>query len=464
MGTLALPALAALALWLSSPGATPSQAAAPRGPLPDLEAALPVAPLAILQPTAVERAETEAVPAPAGRLVKVRPGDSLIKLLREAGVAPHEAQQALATLTEVFDPRELQPGQAIRIALAAERDSPPTGDPAQPLHLVSLALQPDASRDIRVLRNDSVENFIASTIERPLSGEIQINRQVSGSPLLIAGQRAGVPTPDMIDLVRAFSYEVDFQREIHEAEDFELLYETRYEARDNLAGGGVLYAALSLNGQRMELYRFARDGKEPEYFDANGVSVRRALLRTPVDGARLSSGFGMRKHPILGYSKMHRGVDFAAPSGTPVFAAGDGLVVAAERDGAYGNHIRLRHGDATETAYAHLSRYALGIVPGRQVTQGQIIGYVGSSGRSTGPHLHYEVLLGGERVDPASLKLPNGDQLMGADLDAFRLAKARIDRLRKTSPNALQLVQAGCASNEDAGFVQQLFLSDADGC
>ena len=210
--------------------------------------------------------------------------------------------------------------------------------------------------------------------------------------------------------------------------------------------GDIVYAAMTLSGKRMELYRFTPKSGNTDYLDPKGDSVRKTLMRTPIDGARLSSGYGMRKHPILGYTKMHRGVDFAAPRGTPIYAAGDGTVEVAGRKGAYGKYVRIRHNSTYKTAYAHMSRYGKGIKKGKRVKQGQIIGYVGSTGRSTGPHLHYEILVNGRQINPRRVKLPSGEKLKGQDLEAFAQARAEIDAVRAEIFRAEALmVEAGCA-------------------
>ena len=197
--------------------------------------------------------------------------------------------------------------------------------------------------------------------------------------------------------------------------------------------------ALSLSGETLDAFRFEPQDGEIEYFDRTGRSLRKFLLRTPVDGARLSSTFGMRRHPILGYSLMHKGIDFAAPSGTPIYAAGGGRVVAAGRNGGYGNYIRVRHSGEYSTAYAHLSRFAKGVKAGQRVRQGQVIGYVGTTGRSTGPHLHYEVLRNDQQINPLEIKQPPATQLAGADLERFNEEVARIDRLRGDLPGSTQI-------------------------
>jgi murein DD-endopeptidase MepM/ murein hydrolase activator NlpD len=192
--------------------------------------------------------------------------------------------------------------------------------------------------------------------------------------------------------------------------------------------GNISVAEMVLSGQKIRLYRYkAKDGFV-DYYSATGQSVRKALLRTPIDGARISSGFGRRRHPILGYTRMHKGLDFAARRGTPIYAAGDGVVDFAGRNGGYGKYVRIRHTGIYKTAYAHMHRYGKGVRTGRRVRQGQIIGYVGSTGRSTGPHLHYEVHKNGRQVNPRSIKLPSGRTLKGRELTAFKMYRVELDR------------------------------------
>ena len=191
--------------------------------------------------------------------------------------------------------------------------------------------------------------------------------------------------------------------------------------------GKIQFASLTLSGVRHAIYLHAPKGGDGDYFNEKGESARKALLRTPIDGARLSSGFGRRRHPVLGYTKMHRGVDFAAPAGTPIYAAGNGRVVAAGRNGAYGKYVRIRHNTRYATAYAHMKRIATR--RGRRVRQGQVIGFVGSTGRSTGTHLHYEILLGGRRTNPMSVKMPSGRKLKGAEFARFQGVRAELDRV-----------------------------------
>lgn len=360
-------------------------------------------------------------------VVEVQSGDTLIGLLVDAGVNRGEAYQAVTALEKVFAPRELKPGQELRLNLSTSVQKPEASD----RQLIELSLQPDVERDVHVTRNDNGE-FVAATIERPLTVEIAHASSSISSSLFEASLAQGVPLGAMAEAIRAFSYDVDFQREIHPGDRYEILYEEYRDEQGNLAKvGDVLFAALTLKDREINIYRFTPGDGRADYFNPKGESIRKALLRTPIDGARISSGFGLRKHPILGYSRMHKGTDFAAPTGTPIFAAGDGVITRIGRNGGYGNYIRIRHNSEFSTAYAHTSRFAKGLRKGSRVEQGQVIAYVGTTGRSTGPHLHYEVLKNGKQTNPLSIKLPTGQTLEGQDLQAFQTVKDDIDALRK---------------------------------
>ena len=211
------------------------------------------------------------------------------------------------------------------------------------------------------------------------------------------------------------------------------MFERFYDDEGNtVRTGDLLFVSLESSRGSREFYQFMAPGdSRPDWYDADGKSARRFLMKTPINGARLSSGFGMRRHPILGYSRMHRGTDFAAPTGTPILAAGDGVVERAGPFSSFGNYVRIRHANGYETAYAHMSRFARGMRAGARVRQGQIIGYVGTTGRSTGPHLHYEVLRRGQQVNPMSLRVANGRNLTGRALELFMIERERINTLRQ---------------------------------
>ncbi len=232
----------------------------------------------------------------------------------------------------------------------------------------------------------------------------------------------------IIEFARIFGFEVDFQRDIRKGDWFEIFYEKFEDDNKKVRDTGkIIYASMFVNGQEINLYNFKFKNESEEYFDIKGKSITKSLMKTPINGARLSSAFGMRKHPILGYNKMHRGTDFAAPSGTPIMASGSGTVTRARWCGGGGNCVKIKHNSTYETIYAHMKAFAKGIKEGRKVKQGQIIGYVGSTGMSTGPHLHYEVIVNGKKVNSQRLKLPSGKILKGEARKEFEIQRIKID-------------------------------------
>jgi len=238
---------------------------------------------------------------------------------------------------------------------------------------------------------------------------------------------SGVEPNIIVEFARIFGFEVDFQRDIRKGDWFEILYEKFEDDNKKVRDTGkIIYASMYVNGEEINLYNF-RYKNEEDYYDIKGKSITKSLMKTPINGARLSSSFGMRKHPILGYNKMHRGTDFAAPSGTPIMASGSGTVTRARWCGGGGNCVKIKHNSTYETIYAHMKAFAKGIKEGRKVKQGQIIGYVGSTGLSTGPHLHYEVIVNGKKVNSQKLKLPSGKTLKGDERKQFELDRIKID-------------------------------------
>lgn len=259
----------------------------------------------------------------------------------------------------------------------------------------------------------------------------------------MAAREVDLPTETLMQVLRAYSYDVDFQRDIQPGDSIEVLYEEKIDEQGEVvASGNVLFAALHTNGRSLRIYRHETGNGGTGFYNAKGESVRKALMVTPIEGARLSSGYGMRKHPILGYNKMHEGLDFAASTGTPIMAAGDGVVEYAGRRGSYGNYVRIRHPNQYKTVYAHLSGYAKNIKSGARVEQGQTIGYVGSTGRSTGPHLHYEVLYAGAPINPSKMDTKPGRSLEGEELQRFMLAKAELEELYASLEDATKLAVA----------------------
>jgi murein DD-endopeptidase MepM/ murein hydrolase activator NlpD len=361
------------------------------------------------------RAETPAL-GPQTQIVRVRSGDTLMTLLVRSGVSAPDAQEAVRALQRLWNPRELQVDQEIALDFGSTR-------------LEAVQLFAGLDRTVRAVRNLN-GHFTPISQARELARVPHLSVGVIKTSLYEAAMEAGVPPTVLSELTRAFSYDVDFQRDVQPGDGFEVLFERITDPHGAvIANGDIVYASMTLSGQRLRLYRHATNGTDAaDFFNAQGQSVKKALLKTPIDGARLTSGFGLRMHPILGYTAMHRGVDFGAAEGTPIMAAGDGVVERAARDPGYGNLVLLRHNGTYETAYAHMSRFAASTRPGAHVRQGQIIGYVGATGRATGPHLHYEVRVNQTQVNPLSIKMESGRKLAGGELRAFRAVADEIDR------------------------------------
>ncbi len=434
----AAPALIVIGLTCAGAGAAVTAVA----PTPNREhpAARPVSLVVSIEPLTAPVApgvvRLPSDPLAAGGPIEVEAqvvsGDTLSAVLERAGIAREEAARSIQALRDVYDPRALRDGDTVSVSLA------PNAAESAPGRLLGIQLVKNFDRIAGVGRTLD-GGFSSYEIIKPLTlarargaGEIK-------SSLFVDGVNAGVPVRSMAAFIHLFSFDVDFQRDVHPGDRFDILYE-RYVDRDGEAvhPGDILYAALEIGGKRMTLYRHEYNNGQIKYFSESGRSNKKALLRTPVDGARISSGFGRRLHPILQYSKMHMGVDFAAPSGTPIKAAGDGVVERAGWNGGYGRYIRIKHGGAYDTAYAHLRRIAKGVKPGARVSQGQVIGYVGTSGRSTGAHLHYEILKKGKHVNPKGIRFQSAEALTGDEMKHFRQFRDSIDaQLRKSDTPAL---------------------------
>ena len=271
------------------------------------------------------------------------------------------------------------------------------------------------------------DNFIIKENILQLYKKEVVVKNVIKSNLYSTAINSGIEPNIIIEFARIFGFEVDFQRDIRKGDWFEILYE-KFEDDNNKVRdtGKIIYASMYVNGEEINLYNF-KFNKQEDYYDIKGKSITKSLMKTPINGARLSSSFGMRKHPILGYNKMHRGTDFAAPSGTPIMASGSGTITRARWCGGGGNCVKIKHNSTYETIYAHMKSFAKGIKEVRKVKQGQIIGYVGSTGLSTGPHLHYEVIVNGKKVNSQKLKLPSGKTLKGEERNKFELDRIKID-------------------------------------
>ena len=241
----------------------------------------------------------------------------------------------------------------------------------------------------------------------------------------------GINANVIIEFARLYGFQVDFQRDIWKEDSFQIIYEEFINENNEIVDTGeIIFANLNLQNTDLQLYRFEYNKNKIDFFDENGKSIKKTLMKTPINGARLSSSYGKRKHPILGYTKMHTGTDFAAPTGTPIMASGDGKVTKAGWCGGGGNCVKIKHNSTYQTVYAHMSKFGRGIKKGVRVKQGQIIGYVGSTGMSTGPHLHYEVIENGKKVNSQKLKLPSGKVLKGEERKRFEVSKIKIDVLK----------------------------------
>lgn len=376
-----------------------------------------------------EMKEVAADTGPFDETFTITEGDTLASLLNRIGIPSPQAHEAISALSTVFNPKDLKVGQEIYIIY----DSHPEGESYD---LKFLRLRPDIDYNVEVVRTGG-GLFQANRYKKELTREyVHVDGEITLS-LYADALKAGASPKMLQHMVNALLYDVDFQRDIHAGAQFSLFYDTYKDEETGLERPGeLLYAKLHLNDAPHEIYRFQAPGDIPAYYTAKGEAVKKALLKTPIDGARVNSGFGNRKHPILGYTKMHKGVDFAAPKGTPIMAAGDGVVERCGPYGSYGNYICVRHSGATKTAYAHLSRYAQGVTKGRKVRQGQIIGYVGATGRATGPHLHFELIQNGKHVNPQKVTQCPKTKLGGKALAAFKSLVAKIQKIKKEREEA----------------------------
>jgi len=279
-------------------------------------------------------------------------------------------------------------------------------------------------------RNLDTDKFEKKTIITNLNKKIIFKEGKILQSLYKSAIDLNVQPNIIIEFARIYGFQVDFQRDIKKNDTFQIMYEVFEDDNGKVfETGNIIFADLKLSGVNNTLYYFDKKGNEG-HFDQNGKSVKKALMKTPINGARLSSAFGMRKHPIDGYNKMHRGTDFAAPMGTPIMASGSGVVTRARWCGGGGNCVKIKHNSTYETIYAHMKNFARGIKEGVRVKQGQIIGYVGSTGKSTGPHLHYEVLVNGKQINSQKLKLPSGKTLKGKNRELFEVARIKLDVLK----------------------------------
>ena len=356
-------------------------------------------------------------------LIKIESGETITGRLQEIGISSQEVYSMVKALGQHYNPRHVRPGQSFEIEYTHDHQS--DGTMLKSVSKMTMPISP--AKQIVVYKEEDA--FKAREIEKKVITQTSAKRATLKYSLYGSAAKANIPDEVIAKMIKIFSWSVDFQRDIRSGDEIEILYETKAtEDGTHIGYGDILYARLVTGGQDLSLYRHKMQNGDIDYYDPKGQSIKRTLMKTPVDGARMSSGFGMRHHPVLGYSKMHKGADFAAPRGTPIYAAGDGVIEKAGRNGSYGNYIRIRHNSKLKTAYAHLQKFKSGIRAGSRVKQGQVIGYVGTTGRSTGPHLHYEVLINGKQVNPRGVNVPTGDTLSGKELQRFNANRANFDQ------------------------------------
>ena len=401
--------------------------------------ALSAAQIAALEAQAFASAGAPAgLTAPEAVPVQIRRGETFEQAVRRTGVAAEEASAVAATIANAFDLTELRAGLRFETAIAKPRDG--RGD----ARLIGLTMRTGPASQLTVSRSFDGALRLRSLEEKVTHETVVLKGDVERS-LSASARELGATASIVRAASRLFATKFDLQRDIRASDEFTLVFDRDVtEAGRTVDVGALLYAEL----KGKTFYRFQPAGaKEPQFFDENGKNLRSAMMRTPLQSfRRVSSNFGVRTHPISGYRKMHQGIDFAAGSGTPVVAPADGVVVEARRWGGYGNWLRIRHANGLESGYGHLSRYASGVRAGQRVSQGQVVAYVGSTGASTGPHLHYEIWRRGQRINPAGIRTQEGTELAGADLVAFRAEKARIDRIIASGGQRRPAVQQASAA------------------
>jgi murein DD-endopeptidase MepM/ murein hydrolase activator NlpD len=368
---------------------------------------------------------------PSGERVHVvKRGDTVISVLRDQGATPEEAKSIAATLGPHGRDGGLKEGEKLRILMA------PAG-PGQRLQAYRVIVANDSAVEAVAALSD-IGKYVAvdvqsmNTVTETADNSEDDDDDGTGVRLYESIYETAlhnkVPPAVIEDMIRIYSYDVDFQRKVQPGDSFDVFYAGEDEGSASTEKNEVLFASLTVGGETKKYYRFQTpDDAVIDYYDETGKSAKKFLVRKPVNNAIMRSGFGIRRHPILGYVKMHTGVDWAAPYGTPIFASGNGVVEIAGWEGGYGKYVKLKHNNGYETAYGHMSAFAKGMEPGKRVRQGQVIGFVGSTGQSTGAHVHYEILVNGRFVDPMRIKLPRGRSLDGPMLSSFEKERDRLD-------------------------------------
>ena len=350
---------------------------------------------------------------------KIKAGETFDKILEGYLIEKSEIIKIKNSLKDKVNLNKLNTNQIIQFNLDKTNNK-----------IIEFVYQNSNTQKIFLKKNIENDKFNEEVLLIKLKKKIVYKENIILQSLYKAASEQNIPANTIIEFARIYGFQVDFQRDIRKQDKFQIMYEIFLnEKKDIVETGEILFANLKLSGQDNSLYYFDKVDSEGHY-DKNGRSVKKALMKTPINGARLSSPFGMRKHPIDGFNKMHRGTDFAAPLGTPIMASGDGIVQKAGWCGGGGNCVKIKHNSTYQTIYAHMSKFARGIKNGVRVKQGQTIGFVGSTGKSTGPHLHYEVIVSGKKVNSQNLKLPSGKILKGKERKIFETKKIKLDVLK----------------------------------
>jgi len=381
----------------------------------ELEFAPTVAPILEVEPEVINSFE-------ASHEFVISDGDTLASIFDEAEISNNDAKALVSAFATKFNPRKLNVGTVIALNFEEAKN---TNIPA----LKGMTVTVSNSLKIEVSRNASGD-FSAVEVLVPLKRQVEHRAGVIKNSFIATASDLSIPSNAIMGMIRAFSYDVDFQRDIKRGDKLEVIMDKFYTEEGKLSHtGDVLYSSLTLGDKKISIFLHVNADGESAYYNEKGESIKKEFLRTPVNAARISSKFGMRDHPVLGYTRMHKGVDFAAPVGTPILAAGSGVVESATRFGQYGKYVRIKHNSTYSTVYAHASRFAKGIKPGCKVTQGQVIAYVGTTGVTSGPHLHYEVLEHGKQINPLKFKFASSSgKLAGKELESFKKTKKKIEK------------------------------------
>ncbi len=350
---------------------------------------------------------------------KISSGETFDSILRQYFVSESEILEIKKKLSKEININKLNTNQKILFTIDQTNNL-----------IKEFVLQLSSTEKIYLSRNIETDEFKRELIIIKLKRDVVYKEDLILQSLYKSASNQKIPANIIIEFARIYGFQVDFQRDIRKRDAFQVMYEIFVNDNNKIIEtGNILFANLKLSGENNSLYYFNKEGSRGHY-DKNGKSVKKALMKTPINGARLSSPFGMRKHPIDGFNKMHRGTDFAAPMGTPIMASGDGVIKKAGWCGGGGNCVVIKHNSTYKTVYAHMSKFAIGIRSGVRVKQGQTIGYVGSTGKSTGPHLHYEVIVNGKKINSQTLKLPSGKILKGSERKNFETQKIKLDVLK----------------------------------